>query len=506
MSSISNPGNISGIEWQLTTLNAKDFATQTTLAQIKAKTDNLDTALSWIKTWTDKIIIAPSTEAKQDTQITSLGTDWTSPPTIAWTWIRWWLRAIYDKLVAWISILWTVTTTEWDTLHNDAFGRDRVSTTGQRFDAEFIYSKRPEIFDEVNVTGASATFNSGTRDVTLAIANTTTGSSCTLSSRYDIPYTAGNSQLIDITWTLDNAGIGGGTAYVFIRSSTTWSVVETTYAQNTWNKDTASGVDWSKSQIFMMDFQSLKVWRIRFSLVRSWVAVNVHEILNDNIRASGFWQSPSLPVYWRIYNDATYTYSEIWYGDENNWIWFRYRITKNATATCRAICCTVKSEWGNDLQDIIGMHRTADNGVTWITVSTTLLPILSIRLASTFSWLTNRTLAMIDNLEFNSDNPIRWVILYRPTLTWPNWTAVDSTYSWMEYDVTASAVSWGIAIVSWYINTTRSRSASAWAWILGKAIMSLWRTWTSDIVSLCAVRTWNNNAKVLSAINWKEIR
>lgn len=57
--------SLTSIDWKFTTLNAKDFATQTTLAQIKAKTDNLDTALSGIKTWTDKIISAPATEAKQ---------------------------------------------------------------------------------------------------------------------------------------------------------------------------------------------------------------------------------------------------------------------------------------------------------------------------------------------------------------------------------------------------------------------------------------------------------
>ena len=456
--------------------------------------------------WTLDWVTGMATEAKQDTQITSLWTDWISPPSISWTWIRWWLRAIYEKLVAWISILWTVTITEWDTLHNDAFWRDRVSETWIRFDSEFIYSKRPDLFDEVNVTGASATHNSWTRDVTLSIANTTTGSSCTLSSHYDIPYTAGSSQLIDITWTLDNANIWWWTAYIFLRSSTSWSVVETTYAQNTWNTDTVNSVDWSKSQIFMMDFQSLKVWRIRFSLVRSGIPVKVHEIVNDNIRAWGYWQSPSLPVYWRIYNDATYTYSEIWYWDENNGIWFRYRITKNASATCRAICCTVKSEWWNDLKDITGMPRSADNWATSVTVSTTIIPVLSIRMASTFNSITNRTIAIIEELEVSTDNPIQWIVLYKPTLTWPSWTAVDATNSALEYDVTASAVSWGVKIASWYVTTSAARPASSSAWLLGKAIMSLWRTGTSDIVSLCAVRTWTNNAKILSAINWKEIR
>jgi hypothetical protein len=47
----------------LATIAGKDFATQTTLALIKAQTDNLDTALSGIKTGTDKIVTAPALDA-----------------------------------------------------------------------------------------------------------------------------------------------------------------------------------------------------------------------------------------------------------------------------------------------------------------------------------------------------------------------------------------------------------------------------------------------------------
>lgn len=50
-----------------------DVATQTTLALIKAKTDNLDTALSGIKTGTDKIVTGGSTLAEQQTQTAEIG-------------------------------------------------------------------------------------------------------------------------------------------------------------------------------------------------------------------------------------------------------------------------------------------------------------------------------------------------------------------------------------------------------------------------------------------------
>jgi hypothetical protein len=60
-------GSLSSIDGKLT-----DVATQTTLAAIKAKTDNLDTALSGVKTGTDKIPASPATAGNQTTANTSL--------------------------------------------------------------------------------------------------------------------------------------------------------------------------------------------------------------------------------------------------------------------------------------------------------------------------------------------------------------------------------------------------------------------------------------------------
>lgn len=56
----------------LATIAGKDFATQTTLALIKAKTDNLDTALSGVKTGTDKIVTGALTESDFDTKVGAL--------------------------------------------------------------------------------------------------------------------------------------------------------------------------------------------------------------------------------------------------------------------------------------------------------------------------------------------------------------------------------------------------------------------------------------------------
>ena len=154
-----------------------------------------------------------------------------------------------------------------DSASLDAFGRLRVSEPSNRADIEFIYDKQPTLMDEVTAGGGSVAHVANTRDLTLSIGDAVDATEAAMYS-YDIPYTPGNSQLIDITGTMDFAEIGGGTAAVFLRSSVSGSVVETVVNQTAWNKNTVSNVDWTKSQIFALDFQSLKVGRIRYGLVR----------------------------------------------------------------------------------------------------------------------------------------------------------------------------------------------------------------------------------------------
>lgn len=385
----------------------------------------------------------------------------------------------------------------------DAFGRWRTSGVGNRLDVEFNYTKQPEIIDEVKAGGGSATLVSNTRGVTLANGGTATGDYAGLYS-YDVPYTPGNSQLVEITGALDFAGIGGGTAQIFLRSSVSGSVVEDTYDQTAWSENTVLDADWSKTQIFVMDLQSLKVGRLRFYLNRSGVATKVHEITNDNIRSTGYWQLATHPIYWRVYNDATYTYLEVGYGDTNNAVGFRYRITKNASATMTAICGTVKSEGGSTLFDIPGYPRTINNGVTAKTVSTTLIPLLSIRPRTTFNSITNKGMAIPRSFSVQTDNPIRLVLLHNNTLTSASWVNVDINESIMEYDVSASAYGNGHQLYSEYIPTGKNTVGGS-AGFLGRVPLWLRRNTDSGILTIAAIRTSSTNASVLVSINWEEI-
>lgn len=390
-----------------------------------------------------------------------------------------------------------------DSISGDAFGRLRTSGTGQRLDVEFIYNKNPDFFDETTNNG-TVTFNGNSRDLTLSLSDANNGSHATMRS-HPVPYTPGNSQLIDMTGVLDYAAIGGGNAEVFLRSKVTGSVVETVIDQSDWY-ETPVEIDWTKDQIFTMDFQSLKTGRIRYGLILDGVINYVAEIQNDNRKTSGYWQLPSLPCYWRIYNDSTYTYMEIGYGNEDNAIGFRYKILANASATMRGICCTVKSEGGMNLSEMNGLHRNVDTGTSNTSVSSTLIPILSIRLKSTFQTYDNLTIAIPRGISIKTSQDIKIAVIHSGSLTGASWSDADSTYSAVEYDTSATAITGGHTLYSKYISSSGNNKLDDSKSLLGKTV--LWNRQSSEtgIITIAGIKTGSQDSDVLAAINWEEIR
>jgi len=384
----------------------------------------------------------------------------------------------------------------------DAFGRLRVAGTGLRADVEFTLDAMPLLMESITAGGASIAHNATTRDVTLAIGDANAGTIATLPLHYHVPYTPGSGQKIDITGTLDAAGIGGGVASIFVRNNGT-DVVD--LPQTSWNNGVPD-VDWSKSQIFSMDFQSLKVGRVRFALVRDGAEVLLHEIYNDNRRLNGYWQYPSLPLTWRIYNADGNTVMEIGYFNANNGIGFKYTIPANANAQLLAICGTVKSEGGTDLFDIAGFPFSASNGATTVTVSTTLIPLLSIQLKTTFNSKENRGLVIPLDVSFVNDNPINYRVILNPTLTGAAFASVDAN-SLVNFDVAASALTGGRVLESGYAGAGSARAAATRPGISGRVPLSVNYLGTvGDILTVAAIRVGATNAATGAAMDWREIR
>lgn len=395
----------------------------------------------------------------------------------------------------------------------DSFTRLRTSDTGQRLDVEFLYNKQPEFFDEILVGGSSSvTWNSNTRDLTLATGTVTDGHSATMSS-HPVPYTPGNSQLVEMTGVLNLANIAGGTTEYFLRSNISGTPLDlNSETQVDWDAQN-TGVDWSYSHIFAIDFQSLKVGRIRFMMNVGGVASIVGEITNDNLRNSGYWQLANLPITYRIYNTATETITEIAYGDTQNAVGFRHRIPVNASASMKAICCTVKSEGGKPLSDVDGVSRAVDLEETTRTVSSTLIPILSIRPKATYQGVPNLILAIPQSIRVQTTESIRYVVLHNTTLTAPVWNDVSTADSMMEYDIAASDLANGHVLDSGYIFASTAGGkgsvqvgASLAGGLLDKSVLWNRLGTTTGILTVAAVITDVTDSEVFAAMRWLEIR
>lgn len=384
----------------------------------------------------------------------------------------------------------------------DAFGRWRVSGLGTRLNCEFIHDKQPLLFLETLSGSGTATFNSDSRDITLAVNNNNSNDLSQFRQKWHNPYTPGLSQVIDITGTLNNSNITGGTTEIFLKDGI--NSTEYTYSQSSWTND-VEDVNWEYSQIFQMDFQSLKVGRIRFNLIRNGKIENLLELNNDNIKKTGYWQYPSLPITYQLYNTDTETISELGYFDDNNGFGFRYRIPKNSGATSRCICNTVKSEGGATLYDIEGYPFSADRGNNPQTVSTDLIPVISVRPKTLFKSIRNNSLIIPTSYNIQSDNPVLLKVILNPVLTNTDWYSVDYE-SAMEYDISGDTISDGYVILSEYIASGSRNAASGDGGLLGRKLLSLLPDDTQTIMTIAAVKTDTSDASMYGSIKWKEIR
>jgi hypothetical protein len=387
--------------------------------------------------------------------------------------------------------------TRSDDFFSDAFQRLRVSNTDQRFDVEFLYDKQPLVMDEITGGAGSVTHNANSRDLTITAGGATTADEAGVFQNWYNPYTPGNSQFVALTGTLNGANLAG-TCEAFLRSNITGSV--TTEAVE------VTGCNWQFSQIFLMDFQSLKVGRIRYGIDTAGLAVPTASIENDNKRATGYWQIAHAPIYWRIYNTATETITEVGYGDSLNAIGYRFRSALSDAQHIRAICGTVKSEGGGKLLDLDGFPFRTPPAIATRTVSTTLIPIVSIQVQPTFNSLPNRSLVIPYEVSVQTDNPADYVLIRNGTLTGASFAQVDAN-SGVYADSAATAITGGTYIGGDLVASGGTRAGATQGLLTGKVPLSVNYAGTSgDILTIAAIRSAGVNAGVTAVIKWKEIR
>lgn len=341
----------------------------------------------------------------------------------------------------------------------DAFGRLRTSQIHSIFDSKQCFDEQTLYFCTASFSGGTVTYQSASASSVLTTVAGAT-SRALRQSRRAIDYRPGKSQQANITATFvgggqvgvdkrvglfdDNNGLffmmSGTNTYVGCRSDTSGVVVDTVTSQSAWNIDKMDGtgksgltVDWSKSQIFTIDYQWLGVGSIRYGLFLDGREHHVHEKLHANDSVGVFMRFPNLPVRWETKNTQA-----------------------GASGSIEAICCAVGSEGGFEP---IGRTTFISNGITGRSATQTQLALLAIRLKPTHL---RATVVPTHVTVFTStkDAVGEWTLMLNPELGGTD-TWVNISGSALQYSVTKTSVTSSVntaVLAGGYLSTTDSVS------------------------------------------------
>lgn len=411
--------------------------------------------------------------------------------------------------MALISTLRTISDGYGDSASIDAFGRLRVAEPYTIFDSKNIYDdpdlassveNQPLFYDnqETSGGGTSTTYNAAHSSTTIAVSATTAGTRVR-QTRRRFNYQPGKSQLIMNTFVIGSVTSGitkregnfdanngiflecSDAYYIVRRTSTSGSPVDNKVAQSAWNIDSMDGtgpsgvtLDFTKTQIFFMDWEWLGVGRVRCGFVIDGLIFYAHEFLNTNVLDVVYMQTPNLPIRTEITNDGT-----------------------GAADSITQICSTVISEGG--VQEIGFTRGYTTDGTVTLGTSGNFYPVVAMRLKSAYLGLT--TITETISLYSSSASVAEFKVLFNPTysstLTWTDQAQSGVQIAKGDGTITASG---GYMLGGDFISGRTAYSSDQTSSLrIGSAIDG-----TPDTVAL-VVKAPTNNYPISAIARWKEL-
>lgn len=388
----------------------------------------------------------------------------------------------------------------------DSFGRQRISNPEMIFNNKQIFDNQPLYWNDVEVSGSgtSTSYSSNTASTTLSVSANTAGKRVRQTyMRFN--YQPSKSQLIFMTGVIkksgggtgivsrmgifdDNNGIflqrNGNTVSFVVRSSTSGSPSDSNSAtQANWNIDKMDGsglsginLDFSKSQILIIDFEWLGVGSVRVGFVVDGNVFYCHQFNHANLISGVYMSTPNLPIRYEIENSGS-----------------------GAASSIECVCSAVISEGG---KEDLATNLYISTGNTAITgTKNQNNAILGIRLKSAYAGCT----IDIVNLAvlMASADIYEWSIVLNPSIA-GTFTYSDVTNSALQYAIgngSTNIASGGTLLAGGYGNSKSEITGDQLKNLikLGSSISG-----TMDTLVLCIYPLGANNVNCYAGINYRQ--
>lgn len=277
-----------------------------------------------------------------------------------------------------------------------------------------------------------------------------------------------------------------GTSFrVVRRTSISGSAVDTAVASGSFSNDSLNGsgpsgitLDITKGNIFEINLQWLGVGTVNF-----YVNGNlVHQILNANTIAGPYMRTAQLPAAFQVINTGASTGSSM-----------------------TSICSSVIAEGGESPPE----YSYCAFNSSFITVTTTARPILTIRPKATYNSITNRMILIPKLMSIATEGArIGYRLVYNATLTGASYSSVSSG-SGTEFDVAATALSGGETLYYGFLansNDSDQIYIDKLFNIVSRVLRQNAFATSVDTLTISAVNEAAGSTSVKGSLTWGEIR
>jgi len=387
-----------------------------------------------------------------------------------------------------------------DSFSIDPFGRWRVSTPLTIFDSKQLHDSQPLFWDDQQISGGSTTTAHRPNEACTRISVGAAAGVRVRQTFQRFNYQPSKGQLIFVTWGNIEALSGNyklcgygddknglffkntsGTMAVVRRTYTSGSAVDTVVNQSSWNVDKMDGtgvsgvdLDFTKTQIGIIDFEWLGVGRVRMGFVVAGKIYYCHTFDNANNLSLVYMSTPNLPIRYEIGNTGSDSAD---YFDH--------------------ICSSVSSEGGQDKNGALRHKDTA--AITGLSTGTT-YAMIGIKLKSTHQDVS----VLMENLSLlatTTNDTAHWELKLNPTVA-GTFNYSDETNSCVQTAIGASTntVTGGIELDGGFFTTSQSTTVTIPnALRMGASIAGV-----SDTIVLCC-RPITNNLTVHASLTWREL-